>query len=143
MTVNDLGHLAVIVERIEGKIDRMNDRVKLTESKVEALLDVVTGQKSGAHKGLVVKVHDLEQRVDRIESALNNFKMIEKQVGSVERKLDDVLEMQREHPSLLYLLRFQTRRTLFWIVVLFLLLSIWWVSGWRQPILEFFGLPIF
>lgn len=56
------------------------------------------------------------------------------------RRIDD---FQKTHPSLLYLARFRTRETAIAIILLFALLSIWWVSGFRQPILEFLGLPIF
>jgi hypothetical protein len=47
------------------------------------------------------------------------------------------------HPSLLFLLRFRTKETAVAVVLVFLLLSIWYVSGFRQPILNFLGLPIF
>ena len=124
------------VERIEGKIDRMGDRIKITEERVEALLDVVTGSKTGARSGLVVRVLDLEKRMAQMETAVT-------QIDSMDDKLGKVLRMQEEHPPLLYLLRFQTRKTVFWIILAFLMLSLWYVSGFRQPILEFLGLPVF
>lgn len=133
----------VMLERIEGKIDRMSDRIKLTEERVEALLDVVTGNKMGAKHGLVVRVMSLEDRVDRQDIAITEAQKIDGRIEAIEDKLDDVLRMQMEHPPLLYLLRYQTKKTVFWIVVAFVILSLWYVSGFRQPILDFLGLPIF
>lgn len=48
-----------------------------------------------------------------------------------------------KHPSLLWSLRFNTVKTLTVILIVFVLLSLWFVSGARQPILDLFGLPIF
>jgi hypothetical protein len=49
----------------------------------------------------------------------------------------------RMHPSLVYLLRFRTRETVAALILLFMLLSLWYVSGFRRPILEWLGLPAF
>ena len=49
----------------------------------------------------------------------------------------------RTHPSLVYLLRFRTKETVATIVFVILILSLWYVSGIRQPILRWLGLPIF
>ncbi len=140
---NHRTEVLVTLERIEGKMDRMNDHIKLTENRVEALLDVVTGSKSGAKHGLVVRVIDLEERIVRQERAILKNQEINGRIDSLEDKLDDVLRMQADHPPLLYLLRFQTRKTVLWIVLIFVILSLWYVSGFRQPILELLGLPVF
>jgi len=47
------------------------------------------------------------------------------------------------HPSIIYLLRFKTKETVATIVFLIVVLSLWYVSGMRQPILKFLGLPVF
>ena len=52
-------------------------------------------------------------------------------------------EYLMKHPPLLYLFRYRTRETIAIIVGLFVLLSLWWVSGLRQAILQFLGLPLF
>lgn len=140
---NESHDLTVTLTRLEGKLDRMSDKIDLTESRVEALLDVVTGSRSGAAHGLIVRVRDLEQQMIRIEVTLNEINGINDRMDVIESKLDSVLEMQVNHPSLIYMLRFQTRRTVMWLIIAFILLSLWWVSGWRQPILEFFGIPAF
>lgn len=143
--MNDQDEIKVLLtlERMESKIDRMGDRVRITEKRVESLHDVVTGSESGAETGLIIRVHDLEQRLLQQEQAFERITSIDGRIDSMEDKLDQVLRMQEEHPPLLYLLRFKTRKTIFWIVFAFLLLSVWYISSFRQPILEFFGLPIF
>ena len=69
------------------------------------------------------------------------------QVGelSVELKgrVTELEEYNQFHPSLLYLFRFQTKETIVVIIMLFVALSVWWVSGFRQPLLELLGLPVF
>jgi len=47
------------------------------------------------------------------------------------------------HPSIIYLLRYRTKETIATILFLILTLSLWYVSGMRQPILKFLGLPVF
>ena len=47
------------------------------------------------------------------------------------------------HPSLVYLLRYQTKKTLTLFVFIILILSLWYVSGFRQPILRWLGWPVF
>lgn len=136
--------ILVILERMEGKLDRMRDRVVTTEERSKALLNVVTGSESGAEFGLVMRVRDLENRLDKGgAAALSDIADIKVRLDEMEIKLDEALRMQTDHPPLLYLLRFHTRRTIFWIIVVFVLLSLWYVSGFRGPILEFLGLPVF
>ena len=63
------------------------------------------------------------------------------------RRLTRVVQRTEEHlqthPTLLYLLRFRTKETVAALVFLFVLLSLWYVSGFRQPILRWLGLPLF
>ena len=133
----------IIAERMEGKLDRIRDSQKITDEKVEAILDVVTGHISGAKTGLVIRVHDLEQKQAETEKRIEDNLRMNGKITNMEKNLNEVLEMQRKHPSLLYSLRFETRKTIMWIIFFLMLVSIWFVSGLRQPILEFFGLPIF
>jgi len=52
-------------------------------------------------------------------------------------------EHLRTHPTLLYFLRFRTKETAAALILLFVLLSLWYVSGFRQSILRWLGLPVF
>lgn len=133
----------LISERIDGKLDRLRDSQRLTDTRVEALLELITGSSTGGKSGLVVRVHDLEQKQIYTSKRLDEISRLVNQMNSMEMKLDKVITMQEEHPSLLYKIRFDTKKTIAWIVFVFMLLSIWYVSGIRQPILEFFGLPVF
>lgn len=135
--------ILVVVERIEGKIDRLDDRVKLNSENIETLLDVVTGHKSGGRTGLVVRVHDLENQQDRLEGTLSEIRKVNVRLDTLEDQLSEVLKMQTDHPPLLYLLRFKTRKTIVWLVIIFALLSIIWASDIREAVLSLFGLPGF
>jgi uncharacterized coiled-coil protein SlyX len=133
----------IISERMEGKLDRIRDRMIATDKRVEALLDIVTGSKTGVKTGLIVRVHDLEKQQEQTNKRIDDILAMNKKIGSMEDKLDKVIEMQTDHPTLLYSLRFNTRKTLMWLLFALMIVSLWFVSGLRQPILEFFGLPIF
>jgi hypothetical protein len=76
-------------------------------------------------------------RLDELETS-----MIE-QFRELSSKIDKAVEHQTDHPSLIYLLRFKTKQTIAAIIFAFIIFSSWFVSGVRQPILEFLGLPIF
>jgi hypothetical protein len=77
------------------------------------------------------------------EKLLNHIKDLNERFDKLDRKLDRSIERQRENPSLLYLLRFDTKKTIAIIIFLFAIVSTWFVSGFRQPILEFLGFPVF
>jgi len=49
----------------------------------------------------------------------------------------------QSHPSLIYLLRYRTKETLATLIFILILLSAWYVSSFRQPLLKFLGLPVF
>ena len=55
----------------------------------------------------------------------------------------DHQQYHKDNPPLLWLLRFRTKETIATILFIILLLSAWYVSGIRQPILKWLGLPIF
>lgn len=71
-----------------------------------------------------------------IQSADKRMDLLEQRVRSLE-------SYAKTHPSLLWLLRYDTRRTVAFIVLVFMALSLWFISGFRQPILDWLGLPIF
>lgn len=56
---------------------------------------------------------------------------------------EDHQEYHKENPPLLWLLRFRTKETVATIVLIFVLLSLWYVSGFRQSLLQWLGLPLF
>lgn len=133
----------VISERMDGKLDRIRDRLIATDNRVEALLDIVTGSKTGVKSGLIVRVHDLELKQGITDKRINDILAMNQKINKMDTKLDKVIKMQTDHPSLLYSIRFETRKTIIWLFFVLMIISVWFVSGLRQPILEFFGLPIF
>lgn len=80
---------------------------------------------------------NFDDRLDAME------KNIEGRFKSIEDRVDDLEDYKKEHPSLLWLARYRTKQTAIWILIIFIILSIWWVSGFRQPILQYFGIPPF
>ena len=89
-----------------------------------------------------VQTAELQHTVDMAELKA----LIQQQSENISR-LSSVVDRHeayiQTHPSLLYLLRFRTRETAVIIVLFFVVLSIWWVSGFRRPILKYLGLPVF
>ena len=55
----------------------------------------------------------------------------------------DHQQYHKDNPPLLWLLRFRTKETIATILFIIIVLSAWYVSGIRQPILKFLGLPEF
>jgi hypothetical protein len=64
---------------------------------------------------------------------------VDRLAGAVERT-DEYLE---QHPTLLYLLRYRTKQTIVILVVIFVVLSAWTVSEFREPILRWLGVAGF
>ena len=64
---------------------------------------------------------------------------VDKLAGAMERT-EDYLE---RHPPILYLLRYRTKETVIVITLIFVVLSAWYVSAFRMPILRWLGLPVF
>jgi hypothetical protein len=56
---------------------------------------------------------------------------------------EDHQAYHKENPPLLWLLRFRTKETVATIVLIFMLLSLWYVSGFREAVLQWLGLPLF
>lgn len=80
------------------------------------------------------------ERLARLETMIETHARACDQLATAVAKLTDY---QQQHPTLIYLLRYRTRETTAAIILLFILLSLWYVSGIRQPILKFLGLPEF
>jgi len=57
------------------------------------------------------------------------------------KKVEAAVEENKKHPSLLWLLRFKTKRTVAMIVTVFALLSLLYVAGTKAPILDLLGVP--
>lgn len=138
----DVRENRIISERIDGKVDRIRDSQKVSDQRVEALLDVVTGSKTGAKSGLIVRVHDLEQKQAMTDKRIDDILDMNEKIDRMEDMLVKVIETTTKHPSLLYSLRFETKKTIMWILFAFVILSLWFVSDFRNPILELFGIPI-
>lgn len=140
---NDFATLTKVmltVERIEGKLERMDDRLKLNEERIEALLRVVTGQNGDGRLGLIVRVHDLEQQMVSNSRRLEDLDGVKQNINSIEKKVDRVLELNQQHPTILYLLRYDTRKTVAWILIIFAILSLLWVSELREALLSLLGI---
>jgi hypothetical protein len=60
---------------------------------------------------------------------------VDRLAGAVERT-EDYLE---RHPPLLFLLRYRTKETIVVLVLIFVILSAWFVSDLREPILRLLG----
>ena len=94
---------------------------------------------------------DAGRRVDRFEQQMDGYMdelraLIQLQTENIARLTADVQAQKAymaQHPSLLYLLRFRTKETVATILFIILVLSMWYVSGIRQPLLKWFGLPVF
>lgn len=140
----NLVRLLIGQERIEGKIDRMGDQVVANSQRLEALLDVVTGSKSGAHTGLVVRTHDLESAQRRTDERVNNLEKAQEardaRLEAMDGKLDKVIKFQEDHPPFLYLIRFRTSATVRTLLIVLAILVILWTTGALERVLGLFGL---
>jgi len=68
-------------------------------------------------------------------------KKINGRLKKVETAVEELKKDWKEHPSLLWLLRFKTKQTVGIIILVFGLLSVLYISGLRVPVLEWLGLP--
>ena len=64
-----------------------------------------------------------------------------KRINGRLKKVEAAVEEGQKHPSLLWLLRFKTKRTIAVIVTVFALLSLLYLAGPKEPVLGLFGLP--
>lgn len=123
------------------EIKRQHEAGSLSQEQATEFIVVALIEQAINNEEVVNRLSEIElaqnKRVDELE------KKIEERFDELSKKIDDAAKMQSEHPSLLYLLRYDTKRTVATILFIFLVLSTWFVSGVRQPILEWFGLPVF
>jgi hypothetical protein len=64
-----------------------------------------------------------------------------KKINGRLKKVEKVAEEWSRFPSLTWLLYHKTKKTVTFIVVVFIILTVFYVSGLRAPIMEFLGLP--
>lgn len=64
-----------------------------------------------------------------------------KKINGRLKKVEEVAKNWKDYPSILWLLRFKTKSTVAVIVVIFVTLTLFYVSGLRAPIFEWLGLP--
>jgi methyl coenzyme M reductase beta subunit len=124
----------------------MASDIERLEAKIDELHRVIIG--NGDHRSSIVSrqmtmERDIKDNTDKIAGMEERLTKMEEAQRAQTKLLEELKKHLLENPSLLWLLRYRTRKTVFWIVVVFIILSLWWISGWRQPILEFFGLPAF
>jgi len=81
-----------------------------------------------------------EKLVNRFDELENNM---DKKFDELSDKIDATIKHQNDFPSVVYLLRYKTKKTIAAIILIFCILSTWFVGGLRQPILDLLGLPTF
>ena len=72
--------------------------------------------------------------------SLENNKELLKINGRL-KKVEEAAEDWEKNPSLLWLLRFRTKKTVSVILVVFVLLSMLYIAEIREPVFELLGLP--
>lgn len=137
--------IATTLGRMDEKLTNIEGRLSKHESSLEKLTVILTGDGGGdglAHRIIKTEgeLRDLKTDQLYIRSALAE---LQKREDAIVGDIRDLAEQAERHPSLIWLMRFRTKQTITWIVLAFMILSLWWISGWRQPILELLGLPVF
>lgn len=112
------------------EIKRQHEEGTLTQEQATEFIVVTLMDQAMNGEKLVNRLDELERNMD-------------KKFDKLSSKIDETIKHQEQHPSIIYLLRFKTRQTIAAILFIFCLLTTWFVSGIRQPILELFGLPTF
>ena len=92
---------------------------------------------------LIEASHRQEQKLDELVRSINDLTAQIKAVDDIPERVTAIENKYLNYPSLVWLLRFRTKNTVTIIVLVFVALSLWFVSGARQPILSALGLPIF
>lgn len=104
------------------------------------------------NRRLVESEGQQRQIIDRLDAVLKNQeeqKDLARRIGVLEDvavRVDELEEARKrydEYPTLTYLLRYHPRQTIVVLVAVFMALSMWWVSGFRMPLLKWLGLPVF
>lgn len=118
---------------------------------IKQILDDQDADPIATHRLLIALTLDTRTEIAACSIANNtHHDMLEQLIATQNETLSELKEMiQRHdhyiqtHPSLVYLLRFKTRETLALFFFLLMILSLWYVSGFRQPILKWLGWPVF
>ncbi len=94
-------------------------------------------------KELLEKGDEISPKVARkLQLAISlDTHMEVKKINGRLKKVEAVTKTAEDYPSLLWLLRFKTKKTVATIVVVFVVLSILYVSGLRESIFAWLGLP--
>ena len=118
-------------------LERLLDDAQVSQETINRLtLALALDNRSRLEEAQERTARELAELRELIRAQSENVSRLARAVEGLEGHL-------RTHPTLLYLLRFRTRETVAVLVLVFLLLSVWYVSGIRQPILKWLGLPVF
>ena len=112
------------------EVKRQHEAGTLTQEQATEFIVVTLINQAAEGETLVKRLGDLEKNLD-------------KRFDELSQKIDDTIKHQKDHPSLVSLLRYRTRQTVVALIFIFMILSSWFVSSLRQPVLEFLGLPVF
>jgi len=92
---------------------------------------------------LIESVGEQGEKIDTMARSLDTLALEVRAISAGRRRLLEVSETVRRYPSLTWLLSHRTKQTATVIVVVFVILSLWFVSGFRAPLLTYLGLPVF
>ena len=92
---------------------------------------------------LIESVGEQGEKIDTMARSLDTLALEVRAISAGRRRLLEVSETVRRYPSITWLLNHKTRQTITVIVVVFVILSLWFVSGFRAPLLTYLGLPVF
>jgi chromosome segregation ATPase len=135
----------------QEQIQHLMDAIMSMDKKIERLRKSINGN---GDMGLFTRIVLVEKETTETRQEVEELKDViielqdEVEVGNrrslrLEEAIRRIDEHTMKHPSLLWSLRFNTVKTLAVIVFIFVILSLWYVSGAREPILDLLGLPIF
>lgn len=80
---------------------------------------------------MLVAMADIYEKLEELQTSVDNLS----------KRVEKIEETTVENPSITWLLRFKTWPTITVIMVIFIFLSLWFVSDFRKAILPLFGLP--
>lgn len=115
---------------LEQQIRRLVDDGSISDRDAIRLILASQAELLGAMRTIQKSFEERREAVDR------RLILLEQRCAEFEHYV-------KMYPSLMWLLRHRTKETVAWIVAIFVLLSVWFVSGFRQPLLDWLGLPIF
>lgn len=137
--------ISVTLGRMDEKLGNIDSRLNKQDVQIARLTTLITGNGSG--EGLIPNAMrtnlELESLRERCRSYEHRLTVLETDHEDQKKVLDHARQMFMENPPLLWLARFRTKQTVAIIVVVFIILSLWWVSSWRGFFLELLGIPPF